>query len=216
VFCAMLAAGIAWMSVLSSFNVAVQTVTPGWVRARALAVYLLVFMSGMAGGSVAWGLLAERRGIPFALLCAAAGLVVGIVVLARFHLAEGALDLAPSLNWPEPVVTIDPDLNDGPVLVTIEFHIDPQRSGEFVQAMEEVRAIHLRDGAIHWGLFHDTSDGGRHVVNFVVESWAEHLRQHERLTKADQAALDRAYAFNQTGEPIVSHFIAESPPESPD
>jgi quinol monooxygenase YgiN len=92
--------------------------------------------------------------------------------------------------------------------VTIEFHIDPERSGEFVQATQGLRAIHLRDGAVRWELFQDTADKGHYVVTFVVESWVEHLRQHERLTKADQEALDRVYAFNKSGDPVVSHFIA--------
>src|SRR5206468_3031062 len=106
-----------------------------------------------------------------------AGLLAGVCVLSRFHLSEGNLDLAPSLNWPEPVVTIDPDPDDGPVLVTIEFHIDPERSAEFVQAAHGLRAINLRDGAVRWELFQDTADKERFIVTFVVESWVEHLRQ---------------------------------------
>src|SRR5467141_744375 len=69
--------GVAWIAVLSSLTVSAQTVTPSWVRARVMAVYLLVFMGGLAVGSAAWGFVAARIGVSTALLFAAIGLFVG-------------------------------------------------------------------------------------------------------------------------------------------
>ena len=214
VLCGVMAVGgIAWMALMSSFNVAAQTAAPAWVRARVLSVYLLVFMGGMAAGSVLWGAVATRTGIPLALVIAAGGLVVGLGVAPRYRL-QGAqqLDLTPSMHWPEPTVVIEPHPDQGPVLVMLEYRIDPERSRDFTLAMQAMKRARQRGGAIRWGLFRDAADASRYVESFVVESWAEHLRQHERVTIADRAAEDYVRVFH-LGEnpPIVSHFIHASP-----
>jgi len=77
--------------------------------------------------------------------------------------------------------------------------------------MEALHRIRKRDGAIFWGLFHDAADRSRYVEYFMVESWVEHLRQHERMTVADLAAEARAKGFHVGVEPIVvTHWIAAS------
>ena len=120
------------------------------------------------------------------------------------------MSLVPSVNWPDPVVVIEPKLEEGPVLVQTEFRIDPDQVDGFRQAMRELRRIRRRDGAIRWGLFHDPADPGRFIESFVVESWAEHLRQHARATEADREQEDRAKAFHIGGErPATTHLIAE-------
>ena len=70
----MFAAGLAWIGMLTSLNVAAQMASPGWVKARALAVYLLVFQGAMTGGSILWGTLASRYSVTGALTISAAGL----------------------------------------------------------------------------------------------------------------------------------------------
>jgi MFS family permease len=207
---AMVAGGAAWMTVMSTFSVAVQTAVPGWVRARALAVYMLVFQGGLAAGSALWGAIATHRNIPLALQCAAVGLVVGLLAMFRYRLQTGdGLDLTPSMHWSEPIVVNQPDPEDGPVLVTVEYHIAPEHARDFAQAMRAMRRIRRRDGAIRWGLFTDAADPGRYLETFVVDSWAEHLRQHERMTVADRAIENRLRVFHQgDSPPAVSHFIS--------
>src|SRR5438552_5172441 len=75
---AMILAGVSWIAAVSSFNTAAQTAAPAWVRARALSIYLLVFMGGLAVGSAIWGTVAARFGVKTALTLAAIGLVAGI------------------------------------------------------------------------------------------------------------------------------------------
>src|SRR5258708_24892316 len=77
----------------------------------------------------------------------------------------------------------DPDR--GPVLVTVEYSIDPVDAAEFIAAMREMRRIRRRDGAVRWGLFEDAAKPGRYLESFLVQSWGEHLRQHERITVSD-------------------------------
>ncbi|MDQ3920153.1 MAG: MFS transporter [Acidobacteriota bacterium] len=208
---AMVFGGVAWMTTMSCFNIGVQTVVPEWVRARALAVYLLSFFGTMAAGSAVWGLVAERAGIHPALLCAACGLVVGLAAALLFPLRAGErLDLNPSLHWSEPSFVSEIHPEHGPVLVTVEYLIDPERADEFAEAMRDFERILRRDGATRWGLFADPARPGRYLETFLVESWAEHLRQHARVTNEDRAVNERVRSFHLgDAPPVVTHLIAE-------
>jgi MFS family permease len=205
---AMAAGGVAWLATLTSFNVATQTAVPSWVRARALAVYLLVFQGGLALGSAVWGALAARFGQPATLLAAAASFGLGLLAALRWRLRGIAeLDLSPSVR-PEPAAVVELEPGDGPVLVLVEYRVDPAKAEAFAHAMRELRRVRRRDGAYRWGLFCDVADPGRHVETFVVRSWAEHLRQHERFTVEDMLVRDRALSYHVGDEPPkVSHFV---------
>ena len=205
----MAAAGVAWIAMMSSLNGAAQTATPAWVKARALAVYLVVFQGSMAAGAALWGTLAARTDIPTALLTAAAGQVAALLLAARFSLGGARLDLAQSLHWPAPVTEHEPEPDRGPVMITVEYRIDPARTAEFVRAMQPLRRIRRRDGALSWGLYEDAAQPGVMLENFIVESWLEHLRQHERITNADVGDQDAVRAFHIGPEPpVVRHLIS--------
>ena len=208
---AMICAGIAWMTLMSSFSVMVQTLVPAWVRARVLAIYMITFFGGMAVGSAVWGAIAARTGLGEALLIAAATLLVSVVGVYFFPLKKGSeVDLEPSLHWPEPVFVNEPHPTDGPVLVTVEYQIDPANANEFVTTMRDVKRIMQRDGAVRWGLFADPARPGYFTETFLVESWAEHMRQHARVTMEDRIIQDRARSFHVGARPPeVKHLIAE-------
>ena len=207
---AMVAGGMAWITIMSTFNVGAQVTVPSWVRARALAVYGLMFQGGTAIGSTLWGIVADHVGLPMALVSAAATLILSLAAMGRYRLKlEDEIDLTPSPHWPEPVLSMNPSPDSGPVLVTIEYAIDPARAREFVSAMQGVRSLRLRDGAYRWGLFNDPAQPARYVETLMVASWAEHLRQHERVTVADRETEDVARAFHVGATPpVVSHLIS--------
>jgi MFS family permease len=207
---AMLLGGVAWMTVMANFNVSAQNALPHWVRARALSVYLLVFKGDMAVGSWAWGEVAARFNPQVALIASSAGLLIGLGVLLRYRLRGiDKLDLTPSLHWPAPEMVAKFDPAEGPILVMVEYQIDPSTTAGFSRAMRALGKIRRRDGATRWGLFQDPARPGRFVESFLVDSWGEHLRQHERVTVSDRAVEDRAHAFH-IGEqpPAVTHWIA--------
>src|SRR5215216_3874476 len=206
---ALLVGGVAWLSTMATLNTTAQMVLPAWVRARGLSVYVLVFQGCIAAGSAGWGLVAERLGVRAALTLAAAWLMLALGASFRWRLVEGeGLDLSPSLRWPEPAVVLGVDPGEGPVLVTVEYRVAPERSGKFVLEMQRFGRIRRRDGAYRWGVFRDTSDPTRYLETFLVASWAEHLRQHERVTMADRAIEDRVRSFNADGAPpVVTHLV---------
>lgn len=206
----LLAAGFAWTSTTSTFNVAVQLSVPGWVQARALGAYQTIFWAGMAFGSSLWGFVAEHTSTTDSLLAASAGLLVSLPLALRFHLLRGTPpDLSPyQLNRPGPQVAIEPNPEDGPVLVSVEYRIREEDYAQFVRAIHQLRAVRMRDGAIRWGVFRDTAAPERIIENFVVESWLEFLRERERMTKSDRAILDHVRSFHHgEGMPQASFMI---------
>ena len=99
----------------------------------------------------------------------------------------------------------------GPVMVTVDYRIDPSRAAEFASVMREARANRLQMGALSWGLFHDTSEPGHYIEYYLDESWADHLRRFDRFTAADADLRERRHAFHLGAEPPkVTRSIAES------
>ncbi len=202
-------AGASWIAVLTSLNVSAQTALPDWVRARGLSIFVTAFFGSMSAGSVIWGQTASQLGLSPALLIAAAGALVAIPLTWRWRLHGARLDVTPAMHWPEPMVSSDVAHDRGPVMVTVEYRIDPAQADAFVATLDELSGERRRDGAYAWGLFEDAAAPGRYIESFLVASWLEHLRQHERVTAADRDIQERALQFQVEGTaPIVSHFIA--------
>jgi hypothetical protein len=207
----MLLGGAAWIVFLSLFNVLILNLTPDWVRARVLAVSMLVFQGAVAAGSAAWGALAGRIGIQNALLWAGVGTVATAVLGLFLHLPDLNIDVTPWIHWPTPRIVdgaVATDADDaGPILVTVEYDVIPEKTSEFVDAMREYGRIRRRDGASRWGIFRDLETENRYLETFMVDSWAEHLRQHERSTQADREIEERVYSYTRS-KPIVRHLVA--------
>jgi len=206
--------GVAWLALVSSFNIAAQAAAPAWVRARALGLYLLVFQGGTALGSVGWGLVVNSIRLNQALLYAASGAVIALVTAIPWHLAtlEG-LDLS-LWHTSEPKVLLEPSYEDGPIMVIVDYTIDPQQAPAFAHALFELKRVRQKDGSIRWSLFQDPAHPERHVESFLAESWVEHLRQLDRMTNADRAVFDYARSFHLGEEPpVVRTLVAHHPPK---
>lgn len=207
---AMLVGGAAWLAVLSSLQVSAQTVAPTWVRSRALAVYMLTCFGALTTGSTLWGAVAQQAGSSTALLAAALGLVLLVPLRGWFELTPGEeVDRSPSLHWPMPVVATEVKPDRGPVLVTLEYEIDPTHAAAFAEAMNEVARIRRRNGAVSWGLFNDAENPRKWIEVFVDESWVAHLRHHRRVTRADVDVEAAARRFQvEDTSPIIKHYLA--------
>jgi predicted MFS family arabinose efflux permease len=204
-------AGACWITVLASLNVSAQVALPEWVRGRGLALYMTIFFGSLSLGSVIWGKVAGLLGLPIAHFAAAAAGVAAIPLTWRFKLQTGAeLDLTPSMHWPAPITAREIEHDRGPVLVTVEYRIDAKDRNAFLTAMTELGRERRRDGAYRWRMFEDAAEEGRFVETFLVESWLEHLRQHERVTRADRVLQDAIARF-YTAPPKVTHLIAAEP-----
>jgi MFS family permease len=205
--------GGAWIMALTTLGGAAQAILPNWVRGRALAVYQMVFNGALAGGSLLWGFVAQAMGTPEALRIAAAGLAVAALVLHRMRLPRGEQDLGPARHWPEPEIAGEIEHDRGPVMILIEYRIPAASRDEFLRTVHKLSEERLRDGAFSWGVMEDPSNPELLTEWFLVESWAEHLRQHQRVHKAD-ADLQRNVAGYHVGAepPRVRHLLGLSLP----
>ncbi|MBY0507632.1 MAG: MFS transporter [Bryobacteraceae bacterium] len=210
-FPTLILAGAAWVMAVSTFGVSTGSSAPHWVLARALSFFMLSFQGGMALGAAAWGACAAGGSTSRALMIAAVSGVLGWILSLRFPLPDSdPHQLAPAQPWPAPP-HVAPDASDrGSVLIMIAYEIDPARADGFRTAMAALRAERLRDGAYAWRLFTHPSDPRRYQEHFLISSWLEHLRQHERVTEADRATWQAVRAFH-TGvtEPGVVHLVEE-------
>ncbi len=164
---ACIVAGISWIAVLATLNVSAQVSLPDWVRGRGLAMFVTVFFGAMTAGSVTWGQVASMLGLPAAHFIAAGGALIGIVLSWSWKLQGGSeMDLTPSMHWPVPVLTIDAEPDRGPVLITVEYHINPERRRAFLTALQELGQQRRRDGAYAWDIFEDAAQKGRFMETF--------------------------------------------------
>ena len=206
--------GGAWIVFISFFNVIVLNHTPEWVRARVLAIAMLVSQGAMAAGSALWGSVATRSGIHAALICAGAGTIASTVLGLFLKLPDAPGNVAPWAHWRlPPLINAESITFDtGPVLVTVEYDVLPEHQSDFLRSIYKFERIRRRDGAYRWGIFRDTQTSNHFLEMFLVASWAEHLRQHERLTLADRGVEERVRSYIQN-VPLVRHLIyAEAAP----
>jgi len=208
----MFVVGMAWISVANSLTISAQVAMPDWVRARGMAIYQTALMGGAMVGSLLWGQVAAWVGVTGAVWVAAG---FGLVVLLATHRltveGERELDFTPASAraLPEPRVAVAPD--DGPVMVTIEYEIDPARAAEFALVMQRTRRARLRQGALSWGLFRDVAEPGRYIEYFVDETWVEHLRRLERFTAFDAELRGQRLAFHQGVQPpVVRRYVGDA------
>jgi hypothetical protein len=201
-------AGFAGMTTMSTFNIAAQAVLPNWVRGRGLAVYQLVFAVAMAAGAAGWGFLAGRIGLATTLIAAGGGMLANILLARRLRLSVAdAIDTGP-LHSEAPFFDVQPDPDDGPVFITVEYRIADGDLAAFHSAMRAVKETRERDGAMHWGIFQSLNQSGLHIESFLVTSWAEYERLASRGIVSDGPIFARAEQLHAGDEPPqTSRFL---------
>lgn len=210
---AMMVMGAAWLTVANSITVSAQMGLPDWVRARAMSIYQMAMMGSAAVGAAFWGQVANLTSLRTSLLAASVAGLLSVVLTRRISIEGlGEEDLSPTDAWKMPSTAMPVDPSDGPVLVTVEYRIDPSRAADFRRVMQDSRRSRLGQGALSWELFRDTLDPGRFIEYYIDESWVEHLRRFHRMTAADVALRERKLAFHVGDRPpVVSRCIAEPP-----
>ncbi len=210
-FGAMFIGGLGWIAVLSNLQTVVLNYVPGWVRSRVMSVYLLTFFAAQSIGSFLWGLIADHTSIPLALIIAGCGMAVTAVLTWNRKLPSGkAIDFSPTLFAPAPAFFEDIKFEDGPLIVSAEYIINPEQLESFKQHMERVRRARLRAGAYSWYLAKDLNHPERQVEVFIVSSWLEYLRQRERITVFDKNLQQEADSFHiGKNPPVINYYLSE-------
>ena len=207
---AALLAGLSWIAVLTTLNASAQTSLPGWVRARGLSIFITVFFGCMALGSLLWGQVAEAIGIQTTFLVAAGGAIALIPFVRGQALGQAeAMDLTASAHWPAPVVNLEDASERGPVMVLVEYPVDPAHRDAFLARLRDLGEARRRNGAYDWGVMEHVEDTGTVVEYFIEASWTDHLRHHDRVTGADREIQEALAGYLVDGtSPRVIHLLA--------
>jgi len=202
-------AGAGWTLSAAELWVASQRAAPPWARGRMNATIIMASQGAMALGGIIWGTSAVEAGVSYTLIAAAFLLLISLALAVRFSIDfTGALDLEPArvttfshklLELPQP--------QDGPVLITYEFEIDPKRGRELVGLIREIRLIHLRNGAFNWHLHEDLERPNIFRIEMMLPSWSGYLLQRERLTKAERELIDRAKTYHIGSHPLEERIF---------
>ena len=208
--------GAAYITIISKFYTIGIKSAPKWIGARVLAVYLLVLNGGLVVGSVIWGTVANVFGIPMTLLVAS--LALGVTVIAKKRYSStllDELDFTPaSDHWSLPPQSLaDPLQNENQALITIEYNkISPKLSVEFEQSVHELGRLLKSEGMAYWELFQDPTDIGHYIEIRIADTWTDHIRQHEYVTKNVQIMENRIRELiKDCPQPIISHYVGKSP-----
>jgi MFS family permease len=213
-FIAMGLGGVAYITIISKFYTIGTKSAPRWIGARVLAVYLLILNGGLAVGSVIWGVMANTFGISITL--SVASIALGATIIARRYYSITLLedlDFTPATDhWTlPPDLVVDLSQNESQALITIDYKIDPILSKEFEKNVRELGHILKSEGMAYWELFQDPADIGHYMEIRIADTWTDHMRQHERVTKNVQILEDRIRSLLKGGQqPNVSHYIGKS------
>jgi MFS family permease len=203
-------AGVAWTIAASELWVAGQRAMPSWARGRMNATVIMAAQGAMALGGVVWGYSVSLWGVAPTLVSACVLQLASLILQSKLSIDfAGALDFepAPVTGASHKLIHI-PAPHDGPVAIMIDVEVDRTLGRETLETLQEVRLIHLRNGAFSWRLHEDLGRPNTYRVEMMYPSWTEYLLMQERLTKTERAVIDKARSFHVgANPPDFRHFL---------
>jgi MFS family permease len=213
----LLVCGYSWTATVSTVISELQLFLPSWVRARAIAIYLMVFLGSQAAASPVWGVVTAWAGLRTAVLAAGALVTVGVAGSLVWRVPDNQhLDRTPAVFWGPAELGLDPDLDSGPVLVSIECDVADDDEPAFLAAMQRLRGSRLRSGATRWELYRVGEHPHVFVEQFQVPSWREHLRQHDGRLTTEDADLEADAFSHVISAPRARHYLPAATARSTD
>jgi MFS family permease len=209
---ALVLAGAAWTASVTLFNVGVQLAAPRWVAGRALAAYQAAIAGGIALGSWIWGSAAGVIGVEGALLISGAALLTSplLGLWMRMPMVTGPNELSLDvLADPEVRLSLTP--RSGPIVVEIEYRVEPAKARLFYAVMQHVQLSRQRNGAYGWSIARDVADPELWTERYHCPTWHDYLRQRSRSTASERALHVRAIEFHMGPEPIRIRRMLERP-----
>jgi MFS family permease len=209
---ALVFAGAGWTASVTLFNVGVQLAAPRWVAGRALAAYQAAITGGIALGSWMWGSIANVMGVEGALLISGAALVASplLGLWMRMPTVSGPNELSLDvLADPEVRLSLTP--RSGPIVVEIEYRVDPAKARLFYAVMQHVQLSRQRNGAYGWSIARDIADPELWTERYHCPTWLDYLRQRNRSTASERALHLRANEFHMGPEAIRIRRMLDRP-----
>lgn len=194
---ALFIAGGANILTIALFNVAVQLSAPRWVTARALSLFSSALTGGIAIGAALWGWVAGQLSVDGALYLSGLALAALPVIGLLLPLPDTKeSDVEPFLLGNEPEVGMALTGRSGPIIIEIDYEVDPERARDFYGAMLQVQRTRLRNGGFNWSISRDIADPAQWTERYQCPTWGDYLHMRERFTQADKDIQSHASSFH--------------------
>ena len=181
-------------------NVSVQMSAPRWVTARALSLYTSAITAGIGIGAWAWGEVAAHWDVAIAFLASGVAVIATAPLGFLFRLAsDEQVDTASVDIGYEPQVALGLTMRSGPVVVEVEYDVDPEQAREFYDVMVRLQRARNRIGGFDWSISRDIADPAIWVERYHCPTWGDYLRMRGRYTQAEFELQELADSFNRTG-----------------
>jgi MFS family permease len=199
--CALLMiSGAANMMLVSLFSVAIQLSAPRWVAGRAIALHSSALTGGIAIGAWAWGTVTAHWGVGVAITASGVMLLLTALVGLRLPMPSVSLTELEQIKLErEPEVALQLSARSGPIVIEIEYSVDPAQARQFYTSMLDVQQVRLRNGAFDWSLSRDIAQPELWTERYHCPTWGDYLHQRERFTQADREHQARASGFSMPG-----------------
>jgi hypothetical protein len=209
----MVMAGMSWFCVGNTLSTASQLSLPNWIRARGMSFYQMSLMGGSALGAFIWGKITSSQNVTVSIsISAIFGLRALILIMKHKVNSHEVEDLSPVCPIERPHPEREIDLNEGPVMISVEYKIHQDHTDQFKTLMEKTRKSRLKQGALSWSLFEDAEHAGKFLEYFVFDTWADYLRRFDRFTADDLTMQEERHRLHIDSSPprltrrIASHI----------
>jgi hypothetical protein len=167
-----------------------------------MSFYQMSLMGGSALGAFVWGKLTNSTDVTTGVVASAIFGIIALFLIRKYRIYDHeAEDLSPvcPIERPHPSRDIDP--NEGPVMISVEYHVHPEQADHFRKLMAKTRRSRLKQGVLSWSLFEDAEDAGKFLEYFVFDTWADYLRRFDRFTADDLLMQDERHRFHIDSSP---------------
>jgi MFS family permease len=182
-------AGAANILTIALFNISVQLTAPRWVTARALSLFSSALTGGIAIGALLWGVVASNWSVDVAVVASGTALCATPLLAFLFPLPpSGVSGMEAVAIDHEPEVAMALTMRSGPVVIEVDYRIDPDRARPYYDAMLKLQHARLRNGSFNWSISRDIADPSLWTERYQFPTWGDYLRMRDRFTQADVAA----------------------------
>lgn len=197
---ALFVTGAANIICVAMLNVSVQLSAPRWVTARALSLYSSALTGGIAIGAWGWGAVAAHWSVTLAFIASGAAMAATMLIGWLLPLPGTEEESPDSVDIGyAPEVAMALTLRSGPMVIEVEYDVDPDQAREFYLTAIQLERLRKRIGGFDWSISRDIADPAIWVERYHCPTWGDYLRMRDRYTQADLDLQEAADRFNRSG-----------------
>ena len=94
-------------------------------------------------------------------------------------------------------MALDLSLRSGPIVLEIDYDVDPEQARSFYNAMLNLQRVRMRNGGYDWSLARDIENPAIWTERFHCPTWGDYLRMRSRYTQTDLAQHAHIKSFSR-------------------